>query len=783
VLSAPEDYAGEAAWYRQLLQDGCAHPPVTVLELGSGGGNNASHLKAHFQLTLLDLSPEMLAVSQRLNPECEHIQGDMRTARLGRQFDAVFVHDAVCYLTSEDDLRRAMETAFVHLHPGGVALFCPDVTRERFRASTDHGGHDEDGRAMRYLEWTWDPDPADTSYRVDFAYLLRDEAGTITAEYDSHIFGLFAEADWLRLLAEVGFQPAIVTSDLPDFADGIGGLVFLGTKPAARDQAATLTTGARGPDPAAADLWQQVLQPVGMAILETALPGYLLPRRWFASKARTMAGAHIADMVPVDGLAYLTLVHVTYTAGEPETYVVPLAVAGGGEAEAWLRETPMAVVARVEGAEAERLLYDAVWNTTFCQRLLDIVGEERTLTGQAGAVTSMATSAYPALRGDPAQPLTPHLLGVEQSNTNIRFDRQLLMKLFRRLEPGINPDLEIGTFLTERAHFAYVPPVAGALLYEPGEAGGEPATLAIVQGFVPNRGDAWRYALDSLAEYLARADAPVALPAGSLLARAGSPIPAEAGQRIGPFLESARLLGQRTAELHLALASDPDDPAFAPEPFTAADRRHLHREMERLTTRVMGLLRAGAAGLPAAALPDAATVLEQEKAILRQFDALLAGEISALRIRIHGDYHLGQVLVAGDDFMIIDFEGEPARPLRERREKRFALQDVAGMLRSFHYAAYAAYFDALNQGEGDPALLENWARYWHLWVSAAYLQTYLEVAEGAVFLPRSPEELAALLNAFLLEKAVYELGYELNNRPGWVRIPLQGILRTAGDVL
>jgi maltose alpha-D-glucosyltransferase/alpha-amylase len=382
------------------------------------------------------------------------------------------------------------------------------------------------------------------------------------------------------------------------------------------------------------------------------------------------------------------------------------------------------------------------------------------------------------LRGDPAHALTPHLLGVEQSNTNIRFDRQMLMKLFRRLEPGINPDLEIGTFLTERAHFGHVPPVAGALLYHAG-AGVEPATLAIAQGFVPNRGDAWRYALDSLAEYLAGADGLLALPEGSLLDLAAGPIPAGAAQRIGPFLESARLLGRRTAELHLALASDPDDPAFAPEPFTGADRRHLHQEMDSLTRRIMDLLRANLDGLPEGALPEARAVLEQEQAILQQFEALLAGEISAMRIRIHGDYHLGQVLVAGDDFMIIDFEGEPARPLSERRQKRCALQDVAGMLRSFHYAAYAAYFDLIEREGGDAALLENWARYWHRWVATAYLQSYLQVAEGVAFLPESPAELSALLNAFLLEKAVYELGYELNNRPPWVRIPLQGILQTA----
>lgn len=183
-----------------------------LLELGSGGGNNAFQLKQHFSLTLTDLSGEMLAVSQRLNPDCEHIEGDMRTLRLGRRFDAVLVHDAVAYLTDEDDLRAAVETAFVHLHPGGTALFAPDDVRETFVPGTDHGGHDaDDGRGLRYVEWTTDPDPADTSYTVDFAYLLRERDGSMRVEHDRHLCGLFARADWLGLLTDAGFEARTVT--------------------------------------------------------------------------------------------------------------------------------------------------------------------------------------------------------------------------------------------------------------------------------------------------------------------------------------------------------------------------------------------------------------------------------------------------------------------------------------------------------------------------------------------------------------------------------------------
>ena len=197
LLTAPEDYAEEAAFYRHLLTEACVKPPIdTVLELGSGGGNNALHMKAHFQLTLTDLSPQMLDLSRTINPELEHIQGDMRTLRLDREFDAVFVHDAVVYMTTEDDLAAAIRTAFVHCRPGGGALFAPDHTRENFKPSTDHGGHDgADGRALRYLEWTWDPDPTDTAYTVDFAYLLREADGSVHVEQDRHIEGVVPARD------------------------------------------------------------------------------------------------------------------------------------------------------------------------------------------------------------------------------------------------------------------------------------------------------------------------------------------------------------------------------------------------------------------------------------------------------------------------------------------------------------------------------------------------------------------------------------------------------------
>ena len=230
ALTAPEEYAEEAEIYRREFLAASRIPVREVLELGSGGGNNASHLKHHFQLTLVDLSPDMLAISRGLNPECEHLQGDMRTVRLDRLFDAVFVHDAVMYMTSPDDLRQVIETAYEHCKPGGVALFVPDCVKQTFRPGTDHGGHDREGRSMRYLEWNWDPDPDDTTFIADFAYLLRQPDGSVRCEYERHTLGLFPRLDWLRLLEETGFTTQIRPFDHSEVEPGMTE-IFIGVKP------------------------------------------------------------------------------------------------------------------------------------------------------------------------------------------------------------------------------------------------------------------------------------------------------------------------------------------------------------------------------------------------------------------------------------------------------------------------------------------------------------------------------------------------------------------------
>jgi SAM-dependent methyltransferase len=224
VFSDPEEYRREVAHFARLLRQSSRPPPRTVLELGSGGGNSASHLKSRFEMTLVDISPRMLAVSRKLNPECRHVKGDIRTVRLGRTFDAVFVHDAICHMTTEPDLRAVMQTAYEHCRTGGVAIFVPDFVRETFVEGTDQGGSDSPRGSVRFLQWIVDPDPRDTTYLVDFAILIRDRKGDARVVHDRHVQGLFPRARWLRMLREVGFKPTVVRDD--EVRD-----LFLGRRP------------------------------------------------------------------------------------------------------------------------------------------------------------------------------------------------------------------------------------------------------------------------------------------------------------------------------------------------------------------------------------------------------------------------------------------------------------------------------------------------------------------------------------------------------------------------
>lgn len=236
LLTPVDDYAEEAAFYLRLFEDHCQRIPRTLLDLGSGGGHNAAHLKAALACTLVDLEPAMLALSRRLNPECEHIQGDMRSVRLGRVFDCVLVHDAISYMTSRTDLANAIATAFAHTAPGGVAMFQPDFVAETFEPGTETGGSDGNERGLRYLEWRWIPESKTDTYVIDMAYLLRDLNGDVKVIHDRHLMGLFPRTVWLELISAAGFEPLVAPFEHSSYSDA-GHEVFLGLRPVADGEA------------------------------------------------------------------------------------------------------------------------------------------------------------------------------------------------------------------------------------------------------------------------------------------------------------------------------------------------------------------------------------------------------------------------------------------------------------------------------------------------------------------------------------------------------------------
>ncbi len=516
----------------------------------------------------------------------------------------------------------------------------------------------------------------------------------------------------------------------------------------------------------------------GARALASVLPGYVRARRWFRSKARRIKGIALRDAlrVPFDGSAdiqaRLAIFDVEFTEGEAETYVLPLALAPAERVEAALAPTPQAIVVTVlpdgEGGAAWTL-YDAMYEPAFATGLLDAVSGKRRISGRRTELTGSPTPALRRLRGGRGAALTPAVGRAEQSNTSVVFGDRLILKLFRCLEPGANPEIEIGQALTDAA-FSHTPALGGWLSLSGRR---EPQALGVVQEYVANEGDAWALTLDAVSDFYERAAATDAETEAS-----AEIVP----EMTGDYLYFARLLGTRTAELHRVLAGR-DDSAFSSEPFSALYQRSTFQNLRNQASGTIALLRRRLGDLPDDARPAAEQVIASSDEILRRTRELTQARIGAVRIRTHGDYHLGQVLWTGKDVVIIDFEGEPGRPLSERRHRRSALADVAGMLRSFHYAAFGTLLNPRLGGAVRPediARLEPWARAWYATVSAAFVDAYLEGAAGQPFVPRARAEQVALLDLAMLQKVLYELTYELNNRPDWVSIPLRGLLALLG---
>jgi maltose alpha-D-glucosyltransferase/alpha-amylase len=543
--------------------------------------------------------------------------------------------------------------------------------------------------------------------------------------------------------------------------------------------------------------WEDILRSDGDSGLEACLLSYIKGRRWFGGKGREVKAVLIRDAIPLprnSALDSLLFLEVDYVEGDPEQYLLAVSFAAGAEREQIEKDSPQRIIAhmRLERQNAEGILYAATASKPFCQALFEAITRRRSFSGSQGELKTVPTPVLRAGGINDTAALEPVVRQAEQNNTSVFYGDKYFLKLFRRLEVGTNPDLEIGRFLTEQ-RFPNIAPVAGSIEYK--RRNGELVTAGILTEVVPNAKDAWDFTLDTLSRYFERVRTAPAetlvnpLAGAPLLKLAQQEPPESVVALIGTYLEAARLLGQRTGEMHLALASAPEDRIFAPEPFTPFYQRALFQSMRNLAVQNLQLLRRRFDRVPALVRPQAEKVVGLESAILKCLRAVYETRMTARRIRCHGDFHLGQVLYTGKDFVIIDFEGEPARPMGERRIKRSPLRDVAGMIRSFDYVTYAALVNQLELGnlqEEHLPELEPWTGFWYRWVSAVYLRAYLDVLQESDLLPRSKSELSVLLDAHLLEKAVYEIGYEINNRPAWVKIPLRGVLQlieNKGDVI
>ena len=532
----------------------------------------------------------------------------------------------------------------------------------------------------------------------------------------------------------------------------------------------------------AGGVWDSILDGSMRSIIERqALAPFLERQRWFGGKARPLAATRFVDWVTLRRgahPAFLAIVEAEYQDGGRERYLLPLAMSSGADAAAVEHEHPGAVLARITGAR-KGLLYDGIHDDGTCTLLLAAVQEQRQLPMRGGMLQAKNIGLTPERA--PAGSLMPITrTPPDQSNTSIIFGSRLVMKLLRRLEPGINPDVEIGEILTRRK-FARVPALLGAVAYAPPDQ--DPWSVAMLQEFVRNQGNGWQVTIAELARYF---DHVTSLPPlrtsheeAHAWARIGtSPPPAAVVDAIGTYLATAEVLGRRTGELHVEVAAAAvGEDAFTPLPYAPDDLRETASALRQHAGDNLGLLERSLGRLDDRRRTLARQVLAHRDEWMHQLDDLPGVKDAGARIRCHGDYHLGQVLITEGDVMIIDFEGEPARPMAERRSRCSPLRDVAGMRRSFSYAALTGLNAATQARPEDLERLAPWAEVWETWVGAAYLRAYRVATRGASFMPSRDEDFDALLQVFLIDKALYELAYELNNRPEWVHIPLAGLLR------
>ncbi len=515
--------------------------------------------------------------------------------------------------------------------------------------------------------------------------------------------------------------------------------------------------------------WEALFTGPNGDLLKTAiLPEFLQRQRWFGSKSSKIISVTVTDWCPfVDGYSVLTLVSVELDKGNAESYFLPLTLIYDDAAQETKDSNANIVIAPVRAPGREGILCDALSRQSVCHALLSLIAEDGKLQGRYGIIQGASSPMLPELMSEDSDNMSARRSSAEQSNTSILFADKLILKCFRKQEFGQNPDTEIARFLTEHTTFRQIAPFGGSIEYVREDQ--QPATLAMLQGLVANEGDGWQWTLEELERYFESC--------------ARTPLPDEVKNAVelvrdhaGIYLEAAGTLGRRTAEMHIALASSEQIEDFRPEILKPGELQRISEDLASHAAGIMGLLKTNLSRLAEDAIEMGSLVMSKRREILGRFQKLVGVKSALVRTRIHGDYHLGQVLRAKADFVILDFEGEPARPLAERKQKQLPLKDVAGMLRSFEYAAFSALAKHITRRPEDQQRMEPWAKLWVSAVEDKFLQAYRETAIQSSVVPRDDHDFQLVLNAYVLDKALYELGYELNNRPDWVRIPLAGIL-------
>jgi maltose alpha-D-glucosyltransferase / alpha-amylase len=518
------------------------------------------------------------------------------------------------------------------------------------------------------------------------------------------------------------------------------------------------------------------------------LEDYLNKMRWFGGKGRVIDDIKIINYAPLNmqnSSAYILIIEVRYASGLPELYQLPVAFGMDPFAQKLKDGCPQSVIARLNVGEQEGILYDAIYGLDFQEALFTKIAHNEKVPQRNSELLFNGTETLSA-HAKQQERIRPKMMSAEQSNTSLTYDGKFFLKLFRKVDTAINPDLEITQFLTAK-RFHNVPAFAGSVEWR---FGGGTMVLALMQELVESNGDAWSYMMQRLdsfnEEILSRPE--VIAPSSPFQGTLMEPIEYEAmpaDMKLlleGPVAEQAFLLGVRTGELHVLLASGSDRPEFKPEPYSLHYQRSLYSGLQTLVRSAFENLSRSMKRLSETAREEAHDVLRMKSEILNTFKRIYQHKIDVVKIRIHGDYHLGQVLHNGKDFIITDFEGEPARSLSERRLKRSPLRDVAGMIRSFHYAAYASlYLDNQIRKEDYPKLIP-FADQWYHYMSGFFMSAYLDTVNGQSFIPNNKLDLEILMSTFLLEKAIYELNYELNNRIDWVTIPLRGIKEAMKNV-